>query len=220
MAIQISTFKCPACGADIEVESSRESAFCTYCGSKVMVKNDNEHVYRNIDEAKIREAENAREIRLKELEIEERNAIPQNTKIIIWLSATAILILLGVIGYAVNNAGLMICTLLGIAVGAAGAKAIFGTGNKVKKERTIGPDEVRINESMVSFYGSNFNHVMLLFKGAGFASVNAIPLNDLSVFTQRKNGQVETVTINGDDSFDEGDIVSKNSSVLITYHSR
>lgn len=28
--------RCPACGADIELDDSREFGFCTYCGSKVM----------------------------------------------------------------------------------------------------------------------------------------------------------------------------------------
>ena len=28
--------KCPSCGADIELDESREFAFCSYCGSKVM----------------------------------------------------------------------------------------------------------------------------------------------------------------------------------------
>lgn len=28
--------KCPACGADIELDNSREFGFCSFCGSKVM----------------------------------------------------------------------------------------------------------------------------------------------------------------------------------------
>lgn len=28
--------KCPGCGADIEMDDSREFRFCTYCGTKVM----------------------------------------------------------------------------------------------------------------------------------------------------------------------------------------
>ena len=33
------------------------------------------------------------------------------------------------------------------------------------------------------------------------------------------DGQVESVSINGDDDFDEGDIFQKEASVVITYHS-
>jgi uncharacterized Zn finger protein (UPF0148 family) len=63
--------KCPDCGATLSIEEGRQNAFCSYCGSKVIINNENEIVYRHIDEARIKEAEAAREIRLKELELEE-----------------------------------------------------------------------------------------------------------------------------------------------------
>lgn len=40
------------------------------------------------------------------------------------------------------------------------------------------------------------------------------------MFNQKKNGQVESVTINGSDEFEEGDVFPKVSNVLITYHSK
>ena len=73
---------------------------------------------------------------------------------------------------------------------------------------------------MVNCEDKNFNSVVLLFKGAGFTNVTAVPLNDLNVFNMKKNGQVEAVTINGNDELEEGDIYPKNSNVLITYHSK
>lgn len=77
-----------------------------------------------------------------------------------------------------------------------------------------------ISESMEYYKFKNYNSVVLLYKGAGFTNVTAIPLNDLTMFNQRKNGQVEAVTINGNDEFEEGDIFPKSSNVLITYHSK
>ena len=91
---------------------------------------------------------------------------------------------------------------------------------KKKKRKYVGSNEVAITESMEDYSEKNFNSVVLLFRGAGFANVTAIPLNDLTMFNQRKNGQVESVTINGSDEFEEGDIFPKNSNVLITYHSK
>ena len=61
---------------------------------------------------------------------------------------------------------------------------------------------------------------MLLFKGAGFHNVTSVPLGDLNMFTQKKNGQIESITINGNGEFGEGDVVSKDANVLIAYHSR
>lgn len=72
MAIQFVSVRCPDCGAELSIENGREQAFCSYCGAKVLVHNDNEHIYRNIDEARIKEAENERILRLRELELEEK----------------------------------------------------------------------------------------------------------------------------------------------------
>ena len=57
------------------------------------------------------------------------------------------------------------------------------------------------------------------YRSAGFTNVQAVPLHDLNIFTAKKNRQVETVSINGNDDFDEGDIFQKKDSVIITYHS-
>lgn len=91
--------------------------------------------------------------------------------------------------------------------------------NHEDKRKHIGFNEVSITESMANCRGKNYNSVVLLFRGAGFTNVTAIELKNLTVFNQRKNGRVESVTINGTDSFEEGDIFPKDSNVLITYHS-
>lgn len=221
MSIEVATVKCPACGANVSVENNREFTFCTYCGSRIVIKNDNEHIYRNIDEAKLKEVEYSRELKLIEMQMAEKANFPKKTLIIIWISAVAILLIAGIIGFSIENSRLGMCTMLGLIVGILGGMGLFSSNdNKKKNKHSVGPDEVMITESMISYYDQNFNHVELLFRGAGFASVTAIPLNDLNMFNQRKNGRVENVTINGSEDFDEGDVVSKNSHVLITYHSR
>jgi len=67
----VTTLKCPECGATLNVEEGRTQCFCAYCGAKIMINNENEHIYRHIDEAKIRESENRKQIRMKELEMAE-----------------------------------------------------------------------------------------------------------------------------------------------------
>ena len=71
MAIKIMTVQCPSCGASLTAENGKTISFCSYCGSGLIINNENEHIIRNIDEARIKEAETDRLIRLKELEIEE-----------------------------------------------------------------------------------------------------------------------------------------------------
>ena len=72
MAIRFVSIKCPECGASLDVEEGRQQIFCSYCGTKVMVQNDNEYIYRHIDEASIKQAEADKIVQLRKLEIIER----------------------------------------------------------------------------------------------------------------------------------------------------
>ena len=35
--MSIKALKCPSCGADIEIDDSREFGFCSYCGSRIQI---------------------------------------------------------------------------------------------------------------------------------------------------------------------------------------
>ena len=72
MAIKFISVKCPGCGASLDVEEGRTQLFCSYCGNKVTIQNDNEYIYRYIDEASIKETEIRSMLRIKELELEEK----------------------------------------------------------------------------------------------------------------------------------------------------
>ncbi len=116
---------------------------------------------------------------------------------------------------------MMMCMIFAMLVGSWGGSVLYIGNNRKKKSSFIaGANEVVISVAMTDCCEKNFNSVVLLFKGAGFTNVTAVPLNDLSIFNQKKNGQVEEVTINGNDEFEEGDIFPKNSIFLIIYHSR
>lgn len=218
MAISFISIKCPECGADLSVENGREFSFCAYCGTKVMMNNENEHIYRNIDEARIKEAETERMIRLKELELEEReNARGRKGLLIAYAIALAFVLIGALICIFNGTAG-----AFGIMIGVYIAMFTFikSDEKKKKKRKYVGSTEVQISEPMTHYANKNVNNIVHLYKGAGFANVTAVPLNDLTIFNQKKNGQVETVTINGADDFEDEDIFPKSSNVLITYHSK
>ena len=218
MAIQFISVKCPECGADLSIESGREFAFCSYCGTKVMVSNDNEHIYRTIDEAGIKQAETEREIRLRELELEEReNSHGRRSQFIAYGIALAFVLVGALICIASPLGGMW-----GIIIGAYIALFTFikSDDKKKKSRKYVSPNDVSISEAMLNCEDKNFNSAVMLFKGAGFSNVTAVPLNDLNVFNMKKNGQVESVTINGMDEFEENDVFPKNSNVLIMYHSK
>jgi len=113
------------------------------------------------------------------------------------------------------------CMMIGMCVAIWGGIGLFGN-NKKKNRRYASSNEVLISENMQKFrcINKNYNSIYHLFRGSGFTNVKVIPLKDLTVLNQRRNGQVDSVTINGSDDFEEGDIFPKHSNVLITYHSR
>lgn len=80
--MKIISLKCPECGADIDIEEGHKQCFCKYCGTKILIDDGNStYTYRKVDEARIKEAEVDKAIRLKELEIEqEKNLQFEKTK--------------------------------------------------------------------------------------------------------------------------------------------
>ena len=68
--MKVISLKCPECSASLSVEEGRDQLFCQYCGAKIILQNENERIYRRIDEADVKRSETERLIRLKELEME------------------------------------------------------------------------------------------------------------------------------------------------------
>ena len=72
MAVKFSSVKCPECGADLPIEEGRMRMYCSYCGTQIIMTNENEHVYRHVDEADMKRAETEQLILLKKLELKEK----------------------------------------------------------------------------------------------------------------------------------------------------
>lgn len=78
---KIISLKCPECGATLDVEEGKKFYFCNYCGTKILIDDGNtNNTNRIVDEARIREAEIARELRLKEMELDNKKR--RNTVIV------------------------------------------------------------------------------------------------------------------------------------------
>lgn len=55
--------KCPACGAELNLETDKDYFYCPHCGSKVLRNEERivvEHVIRTVDEAKVKKEETER----------------------------------------------------------------------------------------------------------------------------------------------------------------
>ena len=78
---KIISLKCPECGVTLDVEEGKKFYFCNYCGSKILIDDGNtNNTNRIVDEARIREAEISRELRLKEMELDNKKR--RNTVIV------------------------------------------------------------------------------------------------------------------------------------------
>lgn len=99
MAYNIVSVKCPSCGSRLPVEQGRSHLFCSYCGASVIVSNENEQIFRHIDEASIKQTEADTILRIKELEIEEREKerIHERRRIIYYLLAVLVVVVVALV---------------------------------------------------------------------------------------------------------------------------
>ena len=86
---------CPHCGAQLNIDLDRRQAFCQYCGTRLLIDEENTINIntRFIDEARLKEAE----VRLKELEYERekdsaytREVKSWRTLVLVYIAALAI----------------------------------------------------------------------------------------------------------------------------------
>lgn len=72
------TVKCPGCGADLTVkDGNRDFMFCEFCGTKIRL-DDYQETHRFVDEARIQESKDAKELELKKMEQERWRAKESN----------------------------------------------------------------------------------------------------------------------------------------------
>lgn len=219
MAYKLISVKCPDCGQILSVEENRQQAFCTYCGAKVLISNENEYIIRQIDEAGIQQAETDRIVKLRLLEQEEKENKRHRTLVIIWVISTIALTVVGIVGLATDNDNLGICFLYAMLFGMLGWIGLFEERKK-RKRKLMTSDEAMISSEMTNHTDKHYLAIDALFKGAGFRNVTLVPLHDLSFLSFGRDGKVQDVTVEGKTDFEEGDIFSRNAPVTITYHSK
>ena len=71
--INLIKLQCPNCSANLEVADNVKQCFCTYCGTKILLDNENERVLRLVDEAAVlRERNEALKLEREAKELEEQ----------------------------------------------------------------------------------------------------------------------------------------------------
>ena len=118
MAVRLIPAICPNCGAHIEIPPDRETCFCTYCGTQIVVDDGAQTInIHNFDEAELRRVElEAQELRRHDEAEEdyERRHRTWRLAVVGWVVA---LIALFVITEIVDSEALLV---------AAGGIMIFG----------------------------------------------------------------------------------------------
>lgn len=212
MGVNIISIRCPDCGATLPIEEGRNQMYCSYCGSSIIIANENEHIYRNIDEAKLKQAEAEKEIKLKKLEIieKQREASANTKKVKIIIS-----IILGIIGGIITLAGSEIGLLFLFII-----LFIWGISSDKSDDDDLDlGDKAKVPRIVSDLENMNYQELESAFRSAGFVNIRCVALNDLTFGLLKKPSKVESVRINGENITCDGKKFDKNAEVVISYHS-
>ena len=226
MGITVNSIKCPACGAALPIEEGRTQMFCSYCGTKILINNENEYIYRHIDEAGIKQAETDRMIRMRELEMEEKEKCYEKKKLLVIVGTIGIMFVIGIIGILFDKDALGICLMLGLLFAEFSYFHYDDKRDKdnEKKEKAfelsnLRAGRIRPAQSAEDFEDKDVNYVEQTLRSCGFINISTIPMNDLTTGLFTKPGKVEEISISGNTEFESSDWFSPSDRVVISYHS-
>ena len=220
MAISLISVKCPDCGATLNIEEGRTQIYCQYCGANVFLRNENEHVYRHIDEAGMAKAAADREVQLRQLELAQQKQL-EATK------GRSVRIGLGVVA---AGAGVVMMVLGGL-LGGAAEEAFFPVGFLVligaafllffhrEDDDVDAGDKAKVPDSVEDFEKKHYKAIEAMFHASGFTNVTCVPLQDLTVGLFVRPGMVDSITVNGHEVTCGGRRFPKDAPVVISYHS-
>lgn len=75
-------------------------------------------------------------------------------------------------------------------------------------------------DSAVNLKGQNYLDVVRIMQDAGFSGIEIDKLHDIKIGVLTKEGEVESVSVNGDTGFSQGAAYPRNAKVVITYHTK
>lgn len=80
--------------------------------------------------------------------------------------------------------------------------------------------EIRIDFSQKYFKGKNVEEAVAELKNKGFENIQVQNLQDIVLGLFVKEGEVESIAINGSTDFELGDWISNQAEIVITYHGK
>lgn len=224
------TCNCPNCNAILTIDDeNRDFAFCQYCCAKIML-DDWRSTHRVVDEAKIKQAEVEREIRLRELKIKEdqMNQKNQLRRVLtyIWIGSIFVVALLCLFVWATGGdaGGLYaFCCLfyVGGPVVGGGAYLIFKVmPEKEGEKELIQNGGIRFPKNLGDLSEQNYVVIQQKLLSAGFCNITCINMHDVTFGLLQKPGMVESITVNGEKIVSGGTVYMADVPIVITYHGR
>ncbi len=228
MAVKLIAVKCPECDADLSVEGGRSFAFCTYCGCRIMINNENEYVFRHIDEAALKKVESDHIVHMRELETREKNTALRNEfksiLTVIWLILSLIILVICIAKWTINNRWIdafLMLFYLGGPVICGGAYLIFKVIPEKEAEKTIAANGgIRFPKGLEPFNEKNYEDVYKSLQNAGFEKISCMNLHDIKIGLFGKPGRIERITVNGEMIISGGKVYYPDVPIVITYHGR
>lgn len=210
--------KCPSCGAALQVEEGRQFTFCQYCGTKIMISDEEKVTIRYIDDAGLTRAQTEQMVQMKEIELQEKRQKNQRAWWIVGAVVCGLMLVAGAVLMATKSysAGY---TLMSMAVflGLFGGMTLLAIQRKDKRT-SLTQSGIRISSALANYRGQRVQTIAQLLKDAGFTNVTLVPVRDLGLLSGWRNGMVDKLIIAGDDSICEGDIFSADAAVTLSYH--
>lgn len=230
MSIQLISVKCPECGATLSIEEGRKTAFCTYCGAKILLHDDNEYTININDEAEVKYAETDQMVNLKRMEFIEKAAQDRKhvrkLKIIISLALAAIGIVMMTAGYGLgrltgdSDSGFYMLSLIGWFPLMGAAYIWLFSKDKDDDDDDPYDDRIKVPSGISDYEKKSYQAIEAMFRGAGFTNISCVGLGDLSVGILKKPGRVDSITVNGKEVTSGGKKFPKDARVVISYHSQ
>ena len=196
-------FECPDCKANLKIEADRKMAFCQYCGCQVYLDDGvkrSEHVVRKVDEARIKEAETKKEIKIKEIEYKDRRNRRESRS-----SFLEMFFFIAVFGFSI---GLLLFW----------SKEVQKDTDEFNVLVAQMEEQGLISAGAASDYkGKNYDAVVAQLKAAGFSNIETYDQNDAGLFS-KDDGKVDTISVNGRSDFQRRDFFEPTAKIIISYH--
>ncbi len=181
------------------------------------------YIFRQVDEARIKQTEVDAAFRMKQLEIQEKELEQIKSaharKCRICMAVFVLSIILIYVSPDTVWLGLFLLTIIFYTIIFDWASYGEEKNNLINKI-AVPIHSVKITSAMEHYAGRTAKDIKNEFFSAGFTNIHTEPVRDLNILNLFKSGRVKKVEINGDPIYQTDNVFDKNSKIVIYYHSK